>query len=124
MGIKDIDVSEGHITQTYNRTAVVQKFPDSSPHFRIASSQCCAMDPGSPGCCSIHVSMAASTRLGQIIDTLVIQLTSTSSNTPLKDNVTFGGATAAPEPGSLGFFGLGHAGFIGAWNRMRDRRDH
>jgi hypothetical protein len=36
--IEDIDVAEGRISQTGNRTAVMQSSRTSSPHFRITSN--------------------------------------------------------------------------------------
>src|SRR5258708_22788057 len=60
-----IDVAEGRIAQTCNRTAVMQDLPDFVPHFRMTSNHSCAMAPNSPPCSFIHASMAdrKSTRL-------------------------------------------------------------
>src|SRR5260370_39198702 len=55
-----IDVAEGRIAQTCNRTAVMQDLPDFVPHFRMTSNHSCAMAPNSPPCSFIHASMAGS----------------------------------------------------------------
>ena len=55
-----IDVAEGRIAQTYNRTAVMQDLPDFVPAFSLTSNHSCAMAPNSPACSFIHASMAGS----------------------------------------------------------------
>ena len=55
-----IDVAEGRISHTCNRTAVMQKFPDFVPAFSHHLKPLMRGRPNSPACFFIHASMVGS----------------------------------------------------------------